>query len=33
MELNTLPDSTDGDNLERELVWLEKQTNILSDRA
>jgi hypothetical protein len=33
MELHNLPDSNDGENLERELKWLDQQTNVLSGRA
>ena len=30
MELTGLPDATDAENLERELSWLEQQSNTLS---
>lgn len=33
MELHELPDASDGDNLERELNWLDQQTTTLSHRA
>lgn len=33
LELHNLPDAADGDNLERELTWLEKQIQALSERS